>query len=311
MGAIRDAATGCVRALESHYVIGRAPPPQCALTLSAKYVSELHAEVRWTGQSWELKDLGSTNGTYVDGQRLASGRASRVAKSSKLWFGKREHEWEIIDDSCPMPMIVPIDGGEPLALGDRDMLPLPSEEDLQATIYRTADGSWRLERADEMPIRLGDRQSFEAIGRVWRLCCPGIGPGSFTLPVEPIHAPPHICDLNLDFSVSRNEEYVHLRVWRADQDHDMGARQHHFFLLTLARRWLAEASQGEPEESRGWLDQEEVAHDESMARSRLNLSVYRIREQFQKAGVVDFADIIQRRAGQLRIGTGRITMKTV
>jgi pSer/pThr/pTyr-binding forkhead associated (FHA) protein len=33
-------------------------------------VSRLHAEIRLTPQGWHVRDLGSTNGTYVNGTRL-------------------------------------------------------------------------------------------------------------------------------------------------------------------------------------------------------------------------------------------------
>jgi hypothetical protein len=172
------------------------------------------------------------------------------------------------------------------------------------------DGSWVLERPDALPIGVADRQTFEALGRVWRFCCPESA-GASTLPVETRECPAYVHELQLVFSVTRDEEYVHLRVLQGERRIDMGARQHHFLLLTLARRWVAEAAAGEPEVSCGWLDQEEVAHDPSMAASRLNLSVFRIREQFAKIGVVDFASIVQRRLHRIRIGTGRITIHTL
>lgn len=311
MGAIRGGPSGCTHILESHYVVGRSPPPQCSLTLDADYVSALHAEVRWTGQFWELKDLGSRNGTYVDGHRIRPGDAARVANGTKLGFGKREHEWNIIDDSAPIAMAVPLDGGAAVTFDDQEMLALPSKDDPQATIYRTVDGAWSLERVDEMPISVKDRQTFEAVGRTWRFCCPEVRPGTFALPSEPTVPGMYVRNMELLFSVSQNEEYVHLRIRAGDQDHDMGARQHHFLLLTLARHRLAEAAQGEPEISCGWLDQEDVAHDPSMAQARLNLSVHRIREQFARVGVLDFGSIVQRRLRQIRIGTGRVTIRTV
>ena len=48
-----------------------------------------------------------------------------------------------------------------------------------------------------------------------------------------------------------------------------------------------------------------------MTPPQLNIDVFRIREQFAKAGVVDAAGIIERRPGQLRVGTGRITITTL
>jgi hypothetical protein len=308
VGAIREVGTGQVRALESPFVVGRAGPSQCALTLGSDYVSQFHAELRWTGQSWDMKDLNSKNGTFVDGQRLAPGQVARLTKGSRIVFGRAEQTWEVVDASRPTTMVVPLGGGESVTFDDRDMVALPSSEDPQVTLYRGNDGLWRLEGVDAEPAILVAGQIFEALGRMWRFACAEQGGGA-TLPVHATESPPHVADLNLLFSVSKNEEYVHLRVQRGGEEYDLGARQHHFLLLTLARHWLED--EGEPEDSRGWLNQDVLAHDPSMASSRLNLAVYRIRDQFEKAGIVDFGRIVQRRPGQIRIGTGRLEIRVV
>jgi hypothetical protein len=49
-------------------VIGRAPG--CDLQLSEPTVSRRHAELRRVAGGWELRDLGSTNGTRVNGRRV-------------------------------------------------------------------------------------------------------------------------------------------------------------------------------------------------------------------------------------------------
>ncbi|UNO39402.1 DUF1707 and FHA domain-containing protein [Streptomyces sp. MST-110588] len=49
-------------------VIGRAPG--AGLRLNHDTVSRIHAELRSTGESWLLRDLGSTNGTCVNGRRV-------------------------------------------------------------------------------------------------------------------------------------------------------------------------------------------------------------------------------------------------
>jgi len=51
--------------------VGRAPP--CALRIDERFVSARHAILRWTGERWDLKDLGSRNGTYLDGRKIRSG----------------------------------------------------------------------------------------------------------------------------------------------------------------------------------------------------------------------------------------------
>ncbi|WP_052851653.1 FHA domain-containing protein [Streptomyces avicenniae] len=50
------------------YTLGR--DPQGDLVLQDTRVSWRHATVRWSGQTWTLEDHGSTNGTWVNGQRV-------------------------------------------------------------------------------------------------------------------------------------------------------------------------------------------------------------------------------------------------
>ena len=50
-------------------VVGRLPP--CALVLPGGSVSRQHCRFRIAGGNAEVADLGSTNGTYVDGTRIA------------------------------------------------------------------------------------------------------------------------------------------------------------------------------------------------------------------------------------------------
>ncbi|MER7400873.1 FHA domain-containing protein, partial [Streptomyces sp. NPDC000151] len=50
------------------YSLGR--DPQGDVVLDDARVSWRHATVRWGGRSWVIEDHGSTNGTYVQGQRI-------------------------------------------------------------------------------------------------------------------------------------------------------------------------------------------------------------------------------------------------
>jgi hypothetical protein len=310
MGAIRKSSTGETRILEPSHVVGRVPAPRCSLTLDKPYVSGVHAELRWTGVAWEIKDLGSRNGTYLDGRRLDPSAPHRLGEGSKVAFGKMEQEWEVVDASRPLVMVVPLGGGDPVLLCD-DFIALPSRDDPRATIYRTIDGAWVLESADEAARPLMDLQTFEAVGCLWRFSCADLPPATLAAAVDAAKVRLELADLHLAFSVSRDEEHVRLEMLRAGRPIDMGSRKHNYLLLTLARRRLEESAQGLPDTSCGWIDQEELAHDPSMAPPQLNIDVFRIREHFARAGVVDAAGLIERRPGQLRIGTGRISIATL
>ncbi len=309
MGAIRDSSSGAIRILEPSHVVGRGPPPKCSLTLNHPYVSTVHAELRWTGADWELKDLGSRNGTFLDGRRLDASVPTRLEKGSKVAFGGPEQTWELVDASGPPIMVVPLGGGDPVLLRD-DFIALPSSDDPRAMIYRSPDGAWRLESGNAAPRSLVDLETFEAVGGLWRFSCADLPPATVAVP-DAGKLRFEVRDLQLRFSVSRDEEHVRLEMSRPGHDVDMGSRKHNYLLLTLARHRLEEEVQGVPATSCGWIDQEELAHDPSMKPPQLNIDVFRIREQFAKAGVVDAAGIIERRSGQLRVGPVRVTITTL
>ncbi|MGD0674994.1 MAG: hypothetical protein ABSC94_06210 [Polyangiaceae bacterium] len=117
----------------------------------------------------------------------------------------------------------------------------------------------------------------------------------------------------LCLSVSRDEEYVRLRMVDREFDLDLGARNHNFLLLTLARRRLADAEESLPPTTCGWTDIEELAHDPSMGPPKLNIDICRIRKQFLSRGILDGFNIIERRVSsqQIRIGADRISIVTL
>ncbi|MFE9426317.1 FHA domain-containing protein [Kitasatospora sp. NPDC006697] len=66
--------------------IGRIPGS--GLRLHHSSVSRFHAELRYELDGWVLYDLGSTNGTHVNGHRIAGGL--RVRPGDQVRFGDQE-----------------------------------------------------------------------------------------------------------------------------------------------------------------------------------------------------------------------------
>jgi len=305
VGSIRDLSEGKASLLEPEHLVGRVETS--ALKLSERYISGRHAVFRWNGGRWQLRDLGSRNGTFVDGIRLGPGEDRPLSLGTKVSFGKRDgDQWEIVDDSPPVVMAVPLDGGDPV-LVETDLLALPSKDDPLATIYRGADGAWFLEQPETSIAPIMNSQTFEVAGRAWRFCC------AASVPTAPLSASARIGvhSAKLHFSVSRDEEHVTLRMESDGATVSMGARAHNYLLLTLARRRLADVARGLPEATCGWTYQDDLARDMATASTQLiNLDVFRIRKQFAAAGVADAANVIERRSGtgQLRIGTGLLSI---
>jgi hypothetical protein len=65
-------------------LVGRGP--DAAIRLDDDYVSTRHARIGWSGDTWYVEDLGSTNGTYVGTSRIT--QPSTVQLGSRIRVGK-------------------------------------------------------------------------------------------------------------------------------------------------------------------------------------------------------------------------------
>lgn len=85
--------------------IGRSD--ECDVVLPDRQVSRYHAQITWRGESYSLEDLGSKNGTHVNGQELAGpaelgdGDEIQIALRFKLAF---------VDAGATAPLT--LEGGE-------------------------------------------------------------------------------------------------------------------------------------------------------------------------------------------------------
>jgi hypothetical protein len=57
------------------------------LVLLDRYVSSNHARLHWDGVTWWVEDLSSTNGTFVNQQRLAPGASQALPTGALLTVG--------------------------------------------------------------------------------------------------------------------------------------------------------------------------------------------------------------------------------
>lgn len=65
------------------------------LVLRDRYVSSHHANLRWDGVTWWIEDLNSTNGTFVNQQRVTPGAPLAVPGGSMLEVG--DVSFEVMD----------------------------------------------------------------------------------------------------------------------------------------------------------------------------------------------------------------------
>jgi hypothetical protein len=76
--------------------IGRATDND--VVLANHRVSRYHAQVRWVESSWLVYDLNSTNGTWLDGRRVAGQQPEALRGGAQLRLG--DHELEIAADEA-------------------------------------------------------------------------------------------------------------------------------------------------------------------------------------------------------------------
>jgi pSer/pThr/pTyr-binding forkhead associated (FHA) protein len=66
--------------------VGRAGGLDLAPFDSSRVVSRNHAELSRTDSGWVCRDLGATNGTFINGRRIAPGSEVPVAPGDQLAF---------------------------------------------------------------------------------------------------------------------------------------------------------------------------------------------------------------------------------
>jgi pSer/pThr/pTyr-binding forkhead associated (FHA) protein len=306
MGAL-ETPEGARHELCADHLVGRGP--DAALTLPNDSASRRHATLRWTGRLWELLDLGSLNGSFVDDKRVASGGRVSLQVGSRLRFGESEAQWLLIDDGPPGASVVALDTGKRFTPAG-GMIAVPDAGEPQLSIYQTSDGSWLAETSDgasrvtngEVLVVGGVSYRFEAGQAVAITRHAGFGTA------------PTLDQIALELGVSRNEEQVDITIVHRGQRTTLRSRAHSYVLLTLARLRLEDQQKTDlPVSSHGWVDQDQLVTMLATTRSRLALDVYRARAQFADAGVQDAAMIVERRTSsrELRIGASKLSVQLV
>jgi hypothetical protein len=309
MGRLRRAGAPGTNELTAETTIGRAAG--VGLRLTRAHVSLQHASLRWTERgTWELRDLQSKNGTFVNGQRVPAGTPVKLELGAELSFGAAGDRWVMEDVSPPRPMLVRIDGdGEPVYLREA-FLALPSLEEPTVSLFRGENGQWYIDSRERVgPLADGD---LITIGTEhWRCCLPttpdetevlGGAIGLFTL-----------AELQLELEVSRDEEDVALTLRSNAREVRLGQKACHYLLLTLARSRLGTEEQTPGAAATdGWLAVSTLVDLLRVSEQRLNVDIFRIRQELKTAGVVDAIGIIERDTQQrrVRLATANVVIRS-
>lgn len=302
---LRNISTGRVSRVRAEHLIGRSP--RCDLRIHAEHISAQHAVIRWAGECWEIRDLGSRNGTWVDDALLGPSESKALRCGSRICFGEQGELWLLEDDSPPQVMAISLET-EAVVLPAGDILALPSNENPALVVFRRVQGEWEREDPDGRLVRLEDQDRLlVAPNEHWLFCCPHVVPR--TTSVEDrlsVHS------VALDLAVSLDEEHVEVMVRTPRRNTSLGSRAHHYLLLTLARHRIQDQAAGHAASACGWIYVEDLLRDLRVTPEQLNLEVFRVREQFGALGLSDPAGVIERRprTRQLRVGIADLRVRS-
>lgn len=91
-----DSVVETVALLEQLTIIGR---ERCDIVLDDEEVSSSHCQIQKFGKDYHLFDLHSTNGTFVNGQRIVK---SKLAEGDRLRIGKAEFLFALSEPANPV-----------------------------------------------------------------------------------------------------------------------------------------------------------------------------------------------------------------
>jgi hypothetical protein len=304
MATLTHVPTGKSYSLTSTFLVGRSST--CALPLDSIRISGAHAVFHWRGASWELRDLHSKNGTFVNQRRLEPGEAVAIAKGASIAFGDPTHSFALAEDTPPLALARAEDGT--VVEADEEgflVLPSPKQAEISISLH---GGQWFVDTDDDRLVRDGD--VLHAGGMDWVLELPAVVEQTLQVTEGASH---RIDDIGLRFTVSRDGS-VDVDVLHGRQATRLRPRAHHHLLLALARRRLADeaaaASTHLPASDQGWMDIADLRVLLGASENSLNLDIHRARRQIgDEAGVLDGRLLIERRRGaKIRLGAVRLEL---
>lgn len=165
------------------------------------------------------------------------------------------------------------------------------------TVSRSAQGDWLCN--DTTPARvLHDGDAVICGEFAWQLVLAHRGVTAALPRATQVATLPQ----RIDFTVSRDEEHVTATLHTRGGAVDLGARAHHYCLVTLARARFADAQAGYDTASRGWIELDVLARMLGLDESHINVQIHRARTQFLPLLSPGSAELVERRRGGVRFG---------
>lgn len=263
------------------------------IVLQSRRTSNEHASIGWYSNHWVLRDLGSSNGTMVDGRLLGPRDRVVLAVGNTLQFGGEAETLQVLDVAPPAPCAVLL-GPQRCTWGQRTLLMLPNETTPEASVF-FVNGTWQVDDGTRTLLpECGD--IIELPSGHWRLLLPDDPDADgFTAGYQL-----ELSKLELVFHIGPDAMVVHVEQGTADVR--LPARACLQTLLALAR-----LRQSDVNRDGGWVGTADLAELRACSPEKINVDVHRLRKLFEEAGIHDAARIIERDdTKKLRLGIERL-----
>ncbi len=294
--------------LRPRHLVGRSAGSHTQIL--ARDVSGEHAVISWTGSHWELRDLGSRNGTWLDDRKLDSGERATLQPGGRLAFGNPAKVWLLRSAQPPGPVALT---DEEVLEGSELFLALPSEDDPQAVVEFDPEMGWCLSQDNESSAA-EDGTSILLGEQTFVLALPGRQPPDpSTVNMSEISSVmDKIIRQGLDFAVSADEEYIEITARVGRDSHPIPPRVHHELLLVLARKRLADCSEGHPDSEQGWVYTSDLRAMLRISGNQLYVMSHRCKRELEQVGI-DPGRLLEKRttSRQLRLGIQDLNVRSL
>lgn len=269
----------------------------CNTSLSEIDISQLHAIIAWKSNAWYLNDQ-SRNGTLVDG-KFINNNSLKINTGNVIQFGSNEiTQWKVIDTKPPSSYLKSLD--KPNKIVELvSSHAFPNEENPNTFIYPVND-IWTIEK-EGVSEKMNSYSSYTINGEKHlfienRTIEDTMDMGFSTN------------DAFFEFTLSSDEEHIHISLITKNQTIDLGERIHNYILLALVRKKLSDNKAEYKEPDQGWMDVNDLLEELSKELNKeidiyyLNLKIHRIRKlmlDIKSYGHL-FSNIIERRPGEIR-----------
>lgn len=303
--AVLEDPEGRLITLGSQCLIGRAP--HCRVRLVDKRVSWDHARIGWLRDGWWLRDLNSTNGTWVDGKRLGSDDRIALVQGQRLAFGHASLCYRLESVDVPRFRLRSL-LDQRVICPTNTLVGLPSDDEPLLTVSLGARG-WSIEEGSQVRL-LTDQETIQFGSERWLVELPPLTDDIAETGTHREQLLIDARDLSLELRVSADREAIDATVVVAGNSYNLPSRAHHELLLLLVEARIADIKRGLPEDEAGYMTLDEAIRSTAVGINKINLDIFRLRREFEGLGLQDPRQIVERRDArrELRVGTGRLVV---